>query len=117
MSENLHATKCVHCGNDVELLETPRPITEKEAGNFYVDKGILFAKAHCPICLARYLAWIGSSTKVLPIKKDLVKGMTLYGEVVDLSYLSTFSDQPGKGDLPVYEVQKTTTRKRVEKIR
>ncbi|MFA5187808.1 MAG: hypothetical protein WC460_00415 [Patescibacteria group bacterium] len=121
MSRNLGATACVHCEHPVELLEEPRPITEKEAGVYFDNKykGMLVAEARCPICLAKYLAWIDDTNSILvrrepekysPRKAD-------YGKVFDLSYLSTFDDEPGDDDLPIYDVEVITTWHRVAKIR
>jgi hypothetical protein len=118
MSRNLGETVCVHCGHPVQLQEKPRLITKKEAGkHFGAFMGLLVAKAECPICLAKYLAWIDETNFALLKKEGREPRKAPYGEILDLSYRSTFNDQPGNDDLPEYDVQTITTWHRVAKIR
>lgn len=94
MSRNLGYTLCDRCGSDVRLEETPRYITPEEAGPYFRNyHGMLVANAVCWDCGARYLAWMNYHG--LPAPED--------GRPVDLSYRSTFNDEPGPDDLPVPE--------------
>lgn len=102
MSRNLAETRCVHCGHDVELDEEPRPITAADAGLYFDEyEGMTVANAFCPACNAQYLAWIDQSTRKVHggRKPD-------YGKITDLSYRSTFNDEPSPEDLPTYNVQR-----------
>jgi hypothetical protein len=102
MSRNLGQRDCRFCPSKVVLVELPRAIASEDAGVYYKDYGgMLVANAHCPACLAKYLAWVtgppGSNWNNLP--KD--EGQTH----VDLSFRSTFNDEPGEDDLPRYKVE------------
>lgn len=100
MSRNLKRIEC-H-GVVVVLDEKSHPITRKEAGRYYDEfEGMLVAKAHCPVCGAKYLAWIDESTQV---KKPLFPRTASRGGVVDLSYFSTFNDEPGVKDLGTHMI-------------
>ena len=112
MSRNLYATLCVPCEHAVELDEDPRPITADDAGPYFDEyEGMTVANAYCPICNAQYLAWVDQSErKVYP---GLRPG---YGQITDLSYRSTFNDEPGKDDRPDYDVQKIELWLRIRRI-
>ena len=87
MSRNLAMATCERCHSSVELEEAARPITEQEAGPYFeAYTGMLVANATCPRCQARYLAW--------------VRAWACEASYFDLSYRSTFNDEPGPGDLP-----------------
>lgn len=102
MSRNLCRTDCYFCGHEVKLVEAPRKITKREAGAYFNElEGLIVANAECPICLARYLAWVDDRE---------CKGRSRYREAgysdfYDLSFRSTFDDEPGDKDLPQYDVQ------------
>ena len=99
MSRNLSNKTCVHCDHEVTLLsEVKRGLAEFRPGSCYCAEYAdrYFAEAECPACLAQYLAWC-----VVP-----APGLT---EVRDLSYRSTFNDEPGERDLPRYDVQSSVT--------
>lgn len=86
MSRNICRTDCARCCGDVVLDEAPRLLTREEAGAHFDNyRTKSFANAHCPTCGARYLAWI----------QDLYTGLHH-----DLSWRSTFNDEPGDDDLP-----------------
>jgi len=83
------------------LKEEPRPVAKKDTGAYYTEyDGMMVADAECPACLAKYLAWVtgpaGSNWNSLPKEE----GQTH----VDLSFRSTFNDEPGEDDLPRYKV-------------
>lgn len=55
--------------------------------------------AECPVCLAQYLAW------VLPAKGHSPTQPSRYPTHYDLSFRSTFNDEPGDRDVPRYAVE------------
>jgi len=102
MSRNIGQRDCYFCPSKVVLVELPRAIASEDAGIYYKDyNGMLVANAHCPACLAKYLAWVtgptGSNWNGMPKEE----GQTH----VDLSFRSTFNDEPGEDDLPRYKVE------------
>jgi len=101
MSRNIGQRNCYFCPSPVVLKEAERPVNERDVGGYYTEyEGMLVADAECPACLAKYLAWVtgpkGSSWNSLPREE----GQTH----VDLSFRSTFNDEPGEEDLPRYKV-------------
>lgn len=105
MSRNLGHTNCRHCPGDVALIEAARPLTVDDVGEHYFREyeGMIVAEADCLGCGAEYLAWIDQR----PITGNwgrLYRGWaqsTRDGEpFFDLSYRSTFNDEPGEEDLP-----------------
>lgn len=116
MSRNLCKTNCDACPAPfVALEETPRPIRKEEAGVYFDEfQGMLVANATCPACEAQYLAWVDER----PRKPIRLPGGSMYFPerfvdpefdslpYVDLSYRSSFNDEPGGvDDLPKYEVE------------
>lgn len=95
MSRNLANTSCDRCGaSSVRLDEAPRLITKIEAGYYFDEyRGMKVANATCPRCQARYLAWVSD----LPRSGGWVDPDAIY---FDLSYRSTFNDEPSVRDLP-----------------
>lgn len=110
MSRNLASRRCQTSGCRVEevvLEETPRPITREEAGAyFYECEGMLVANAHCPACLALYLAWCDESPCVRhPSSRSIYWApRTPERGYFDLSYRNAFNDEPATEDLPVFLV-------------
>lgn len=99
MSRNLCRTNCEFCGGEIALLEAFRPITEAEAGQYYQEYRSLFVcNAYCRDCEARYLAWKNYILDPVSSKQS---------NPVDLSFRSTFNDEPGEADLPEWEFQRT----------
>ena len=110
MSRNLCTTICPHCGDTPRLVETPHFITNKESGAYYEEfEGMIVAKAICPSCEAQYLSWTDESHRTRYARDKSCP------TVEDLSYYSTFNDEPDEDDLPRYEIQ--YVRIRVAKIR
>jgi len=102
MSRNIGQRDCYFCPSKVVLVEAPRPVSEVDTGAYHTEyEGMQVANAECPACLAKYLAWVtgptGSNWNVLPKEE----GQTH----VDLSFRSTFNDEPGEDDLPRYVVE------------
>ena len=105
MSKNLGYRTCVHCGAKPELREEPHLVTREEAeGLFHHYEGMIVAKAECPDCLAKYMAWM---TDPNPTRHPFD------GEIYDLSYYDSFDDQPHPQDLPSYRIVVRTILRRV----
>lgn len=116
MSRNLNSTTCDFCGHDVELNENPRPITVKDTGIriFKKFEGMLVADAECPMCFAKYLAWVDEATMVG--NKHHHRSPNRYGGIVDLSFRKSFNDEPHEEDLPAYEVQQVISWHRIARL-
>jgi hypothetical protein len=111
MSTNLCYKTCVHCGAELELRETPRLVTQEDAGGFFPRyKGMMVAKAECPDCLARYMAWM---TDPPSFNYPVASRHPFDGTIYDLSYQSSFDDQPDPEDLPRYRIVVHTILRRV----
>ena len=94
MSRNLGRTTCYFCGGEVVPEQAMRPITMDEARCYFDEyRGMLVANSHCKECLAKYLRWDPERTGI-----------------ADLSFRSTFDDEAGPEDLPVYEVRRVYER-------
>jgi hypothetical protein len=86
MSRNLASTSCDFCTEEVRLVEEPRPLAPADAGVYYTAfAGLTVANAECATCKAKYLAWIR-------VEVDR--------PFFDLSFRSTFNDEPGEADKP-----------------
>jgi len=96
VSRNLCSTECHRCDSEVDLDEAPRFILPTEAGVYFDEfDGMLVANATCPRCGARYLAWCADVPgRAYPRRPDFDM------KYFDLSYRSTFNDEPGPDDLP-----------------
>ncbi len=102
MSRNLASTDCYYCDGEVVLDEKPRPITKEDYGSYDEYVGMLVANATCSICEAKYLAWVNRSYMYnQPVPDDQPFG--------DLSFRSTFNDEPGIVDLPTYKIKRIVT--------
>lgn len=94
MSRNLCMTNCDQCGDKVRVTEQKRPITKNEVGAYtseYLGR-LWVACALCDWCGAKYLAWFN------------YPGEAIAEDFIDLSYSSTFNDEPGDADLPSHGV-------------
>lgn len=112
MSRNLAITHCRICHGRVVLEEKPRPATVADCGAYLVNypNDFRVANASCIECSARYLAWVdlpncGGHWERRPNDER---------EFVDLSFRSSFSDEPGPDDLP--SRQKLLALARVKRI-
>lgn len=106
MSRNLGHVDCHYCSGDVKLLELLHPIMVADAGGHFQEySGMLVANAACEDCEACYLAWVREAG-------SLTQRRTTDGEFFDLSFLSTFNDEPGPADVPKWKItrQVVTTR-------
>ena len=77
MSRNLLRTTCARCDGKVRIVGHIR-VEQYRTEGYYV------ADAECEDCCAQYAAWLGEP------------GQAFH----DLSYRSTFNDEPGPTDLP-----------------
>lgn len=107
MSRNLGRTTCKFCDSPVVVTGEPErgAYTHLPLGPYrseYAD--VHFAEAECPQCLAKYIAWLTPP----PGYGGLVHDPD--GAVHDLSFRSTFNDEPGESDLPVFEVVRVYVR-------
>lgn len=89
------------------LEESPRPITRTDCGVYFDEfEGMLVAFAHCYRCEAKYLAWIDGTKrkKSFPSHYPFMYPHPNAGMAQDLSFRSTFNDEPGPNDLPKYKI-------------
>lgn len=124
MSRNIGSTECQFCQGEVRMVEPPRPITREEAGPYfdvnpcpcpsrpylpqaYSYEGMIVANAECVDCCAKYLAWIDQRACVgygeLTEHDRRVSAES--GTFFDMSFRSSFDDEPGKADMPVYRIE------------
>lgn len=110
MSRNIGSTSCEFCPGAVVCEEAPRPITRKEAGPYFEEyEGMLVADAECKDCCAKYLAWLKSAPRGYQESVRVDDSGRLLP--FDLSYRSTFNDEPGEADLPKYTIEVMYLRK------
>ena len=117
MSRNLARTDCYFCPDTPTIQEQPRPITAADAGAYFDEyRGMLIANAECPLCEAKYLAWVDEHGREQRFSWPPPSGP---GEIgfFDLSFRSTFNDEPGVADLPRWEIKTTVTHERVGRYR
>ncbi len=95
MSRNLSRTNCRFCDGDVALVEPARPVTEADVGPHFMAeyRGMSAADAECVDCGGKYLAWIRYVRPAWPAHDETAP-------FVDLSFRSTFDDEPGEADFP-----------------
>lgn len=94
------------------LVEKLRAFADKLSNPSYAayahtHKTLIVADAECPDCSAKYVAWIdGGSEGAHPQPRPDEP----YEMVRDLSFRSTFDDEPGPSDLPLYDVTRAPIR-------
>lgn len=95
MSRNLGRTNCRQCDGPVGVTgvqyryETPGPA-----------QGMWVADADCQACGARYTAWIGPTPDGPYGSRQTDQFLLAAHGFYDLSYRSTFNDEPGPDDVP-----------------
>jgi len=108
MSRNLCSQTCVYCGDEPKLVESPHELTKQEAHVYFEEfEGMIVAKSICPSCEAEYLAWLDES------KRKKYRCKKYYSLIEDLSFYSSFNDEPGNNDLPKWEVKVKTITTRI----
>jgi len=101
VSRNLCKKECDFCYLD-EVVITGPIFNFEERYDCYLHEytGMKVADAECAYCGAKYLAWVEEA----PGKRRTCWGYDEYTSeerrFYDLSYRSTFNDEPGKEDLP-----------------
>lgn len=94
MSCNLGRVTCARCGTEVRAGGQSYRLPDDHGSM----AGLLVVDAECPICQARYTAWLverdPGSCRRAHTKEDIDRGF------YELSFRSTFNDEPGPGDLP-----------------
>ena len=113
MSRNLCRITCGECNGEVKATGPRHEIRLDEAGRYFdAYKGMVVADAECSLCGALYLAWCDERDITGSQRDAWVKvtghgpemGSDVDGFFHDLSYRSTFNDEPGPADLPVWVV-------------
>lgn len=107
MSRNLCKTTCDQCcGRDVRKVEPNRLATERDVGRYSEYIGMVVANAECFECGAKYLAWvdIGDCEHAKKYRVHYMHERPDHAAFSDLSYRSTFNDEPGAADLPTRPV-------------
>lgn len=115
MSRNLCKTNCDWCGCDeVDLTGPEHQITPNEAGRYFSEfERMIVADAECMVCGAKYLAWVDERGRE-PWRHPLARldpsgepyipdhvfdRHSAPGHFFDLSYRSSFNDEPGEADM------------------
>jgi hypothetical protein len=108
MSRNLGITNCRFCHDEVRMTEPPREATRADVGacydtdNGYGYQGMILAHAECVTCCAKYTAWVSLAACAGYWSRRVERNE--YG-FFDLSFRSTFNDEPGERDLPDFKVE------------
>lgn len=99
MSRNLGIRHCDYCTQDYVVITGPI-FNFEERYSFYVSeyRGMKVADAECQYCGTKYLAWVEPSPNKR--KEWMDPDWAPEKRYYDLSYRSTFNDEPGKSDLP-----------------
>ncbi len=101
MSRNLGSTCCAICSGSIVLEESARPIVAGDAHVYFAEyQGMLVAAAHCYDCNAKYLAWVDTARNQRLNRGHWKRREYDDREFVDLSFRSSFNDEPGPEDLP-----------------
>ncbi len=103
MSRNLCQTDCYFCSGEIVLKNAPHAITAAEAGCYFDEyEGMIVADAECVDCEAKYLAWVDEAHRRCYRRESVPDA----GKVcVDLSFRSSFDDEPGREDLPKWKIE------------
>lgn len=108
-------TDCRFCDGTVVCIESPRPVVVADTGasNFDGCAGLIVARAECVDCEGKYLAWLNhprswghARTEDIHVQLD----DNLAPVIRDLSFRSSFNDEPGENDLPRHEIVVTRSR-------
>lgn len=101
MSRNLLRTDCYFCAGTVVLVKPPRLISTDDAKG-YIDEfaGLIVAEAECCACLAEYMAWIDERGRTALDGRPFLRSPEDSAPFFDLSFRSTFNDEPGQRDKP-----------------
>ena len=107
MSRNIcDGDNCYYCYASVRADEKPRLATKDDVGRYTetYEGRLWVAHATCPRCEAKYLAWYSR----VPFPRGS-PSLLCEDHIVDLSFRSTFNDEPGPADKPRWVIRKTVT--------
>lgn len=90
MSRNLCRLDCYICQAPVTMTGTPYRLPDDHIH----CAGLVVCDAECSACEARYTAWLGGGSAP---PRDPYRGDAGF---YDLSFRSTFNDEPGTEDVP-----------------
>jgi len=109
MSRNLGQTTCYFCSTEVEMVEAPRLVTVEDTGPHYFKfaRGRIVAHAVCPMCRAKYLAWVDGTgcsgvDHQYPSPRYDDDGKPV---PADLSFRTAYNDEPAPADMPEFAVE------------
>lgn len=88
MSRNLGQVNCAVCGCEVTATGKPYRRDDDDARS----NGLLVCDAECTVCRTRYTGWL----EYTPGSRWRTPDTGFF----DLSYRSTFNDEPGPDDIP-----------------
>lgn len=110
MSRNLLSTCCNQCGADCVRMTGPvRDISAEDARAYLNEfRGLRVADAECAWCRTKYLAWVSPQRvhRYWPFRAGHDMDPDGADGFYDLSYRSTFDDEPGEADLPAGGVER-----------
>jgi hypothetical protein len=109
VSRNLGRSNCRFCSGAVKCIESPRHVTVDDTSTSYFADcdGLIVARAECEDCVGKYLAWLSTPKswgRYRPEDANVQLDEELVPIIRDLSFRSTFNDEPGEDDLPLYEI-------------
>lgn len=90
MSRNLSMTDCRTCGSEVQVTGLPYV---KE----WATTRVVVCDAECTVCHTKYTAWLNGTGGGHHHDREK--------PFYDLSYRSTFNDEPGEEDLPKGKIE------------
>jgi len=100
-------TDCYYCDTPQVLDGAMFEITEEIAGPYYeFNHGMVVAYATCPLCEAKYLAWMFNIPRWNGARTEATRNEDGEIDIQDLSFRSTFNDEPGDDDLPKWKIGK-----------
>ena len=107
MSRNIGRTDCYFCDGHVQMTETSREATRADVGRYYDTSadgfgfaGMVCANAECLDCEAEYLAWVSLKRCAGYVDRPRYEDSPFF----DLSFRSTFNDEPGEADMPIWRI-------------
>lgn len=96
MSRNLNSVSCMRCRTEVRAAGQSYRLPD----DHWSMPGLLLVDAECPVCQARYSAWVVDNDCRGTMRRRHINQEDKDRGFYDLSYRSTFNDEPGPGDLP-----------------
>ena len=101
MSRNLLRIDCRFCAGPVALVRPQRTISADDTRGYIEEfAGLIVAEAECCDCLAEYLAWVDERGRQALDGRPFIRSPEDGVPFFDLSFRSTFDDEPGERDKP-----------------